>query len=220
MGRITYKIVAAVAIFLAAIPAIYRSQSEPTGNPTPRISGLNNTVLFLTTDPNGLSNVHLATSFALLEHHPSVQVHYASWPRLSSRLDRISAAVSAKTRQAKKIHFHQLPGPDVGAAAVLAGKLSTDMPHAPGSRGWSTGKAYMTAFLAPWSAEDHYDIYARIMEILKEVDPAVAVLDTMLAPAFDAVRTTNRRHVILSPNHAAQLAYKQPWMKGFWKYPA
>lgn len=222
MGRVTYSIVAVIAVLLATIPALYRSQWSQTPEipKPPRVAGLNNTVLFLTTDANGLSNVHLATISALLEQHPSIQVHYASWPKMAGRLERISAAASEKAQWERQIHFYELPGPGLVATAALLGKTSTDMPHAPGVRGWSAAEDLMTTFLALWPAQDHYNIYVKMIDIIEEVDPAVVVLDTMLAPAFDAMRKTNRRHVILSPNQAAQVSFKQPWLKGFWKYPA
>lgn len=229
MGRTTYSIVAVIAVLLAVIPAIYRSQWAPAeqleaASKPPRVSGRNNTVLFLTTDANGLSNVHLAAIFSLLEQHPAVEIHYASWPEMTGRLEGISAAAAAKTgreeEEKKQISFYELPGPGVVGAAALAGQTPTNLPHAPGRRGWSSAEHTMTTFLALWSAQDHYDIYVRMVEIIEQVDPAVVVLDTMLAPAFDAIRATNRRHIILSPNQAAHVSFKQPWLSGFWKYPA
>lgn len=187
MGRITYSIVALVVVLLAVLPALNRSQREQAETPLPpRVSGQNNTVLFLTTEQHGSSNVHLATSFALLEHHPSVKVHYASFHAYANRVARISEAATRKHPAAQQIQFHQLPEPSFLTAGILAGRRVADITHPPGYRGLSDAMRDMQIFMSPWSAEDHYTLYAAIMNILEEVDPAVVVLEAMLAPAFDA----------------------------------
>ncbi|RYC56908.1 hypothetical protein CHU98_g9300 [Xylaria longipes] len=87
-----------------AVLALIASQWTPPTAPliTDIRQGRNNTVLFLTNSEHGLANVLVATAYTLLERHPEVQVHYASFPSMARKLERISerappeAAVSTR----------------------------------------------------------------------------------------------------------------------------
>lgn len=81
-----------------------------------RNTGRNNTVLFLSDSHHGLANVLLATSHALLTNHPQVEAHYASFPKLSKSVSKISTFAQEQSPSSQPITFHALPGPSYGEA--------------------------------------------------------------------------------------------------------
>ncbi|WZH43095.1 uncharacterized protein QYS62_004097 [Fusarium acuminatum] len=93
-------LIAAVSIFL----------SRPTLDlHPPYVQGRNGTALFLVNEQHGLSNVHVATASALLENYPDIEVHFASFPRLKAKLERIKQ-LAQKTNSEARIAFHRLQG--------------------------------------------------------------------------------------------------------------
>lgn len=60
--------------------------------------------------------------------------------------------------------------------------------HPPGARGSGVLAKQLELALWPWSGEEHLAIYERIIEIIQQVDPAVAVVDFVFRPAIDATR--------------------------------
>ncbi len=214
---------AAVLAGLAAVLFSFRSSGQQQALLAP-VRGRNNTVLLLMSEQHGLGNVHLATAQALLENHPWVDVHVASFAKTGPRVDRVSSFVARKQPGGGSagITFHELPGPDYGGAIMQAGKTIVD--HAAVTPGWAGISAIvkdLQLYLAPWSAEDHYAIYQAINVIVADLDPAVLVLDSAFRPAIDAARDGNRLHVMISPNTVADVfVAEQPYGKALWKYPA
>jgi len=67
----------------------------------------------------------------------------------------------------------------------------------------------------------YMQVYDRIVKLIEELDPAMVVVDGLLSPGIDACHSLNRRHVLNSPNTATDAGrMQQPWLKGFWYYPA
>lgn len=207
-------LVAALALFLS------RQLASSAPRPPPVI-GTNNTVLFLVNSEDGLSNVFVATAHALLERHPQVHVHFASFPPIAPRLERISRYGRKTTPSARDIVLHQLPS-NLSMMHVIAsaGKTISDSIHPPGRAGIKKICRDVQLYIAPWSGEDHYTLYREIGSIVDEVDPALVVLDTFLRPAIDATRDRNRLHAIITPNTLIDnFPIEQPWGAMFWKYP-
>jgi hypothetical protein len=72
-----------------------------------------------------------------------------------------------------------------------------------------------------WSGEEHQAIYEEVIEIIRQVDPAVVVVDYAFRPAIDATLKLNRFHVIISPLALADLfGILQPYGGAFWEYPS
>ncbi|POR38599.1 UDP-Glycosyltransferase/glycogen phosphorylase [Tolypocladium paradoxum] len=184
-----------VTLLVAIIAAIISQRSAH--DPTPPITGCNNAVLFLTDSANGLSNVHVATSFVLLEHHPSVHIHYASlsWRPCASRPLRES-----RTRPRSLFSGTSL-------LSWIKCRRDADMGkrlwHGDGSwRLGSTGRCTATCLM-----------------FIKD-DPAVVSPDAMFRPAMDAARNLDRTRAIVSPNALTDVPIgEQPWGAMFWKYP-
>ncbi|KAI0000585.1 hypothetical protein F4779DRAFT_147380 [Xylariaceae sp. FL0662B] len=193
--------------------------SRPSPLPPP-IIGKNNTALFISNSEHGLSNVHVATAQALLEHYPHIQVHFASFPALGPRLQRVSSYSQKKTAAAKEIVFHPIDGLSLIQACFAAGQRISDAIQPPGRAGIKAACKNIQLFISPWSGESHLSMYEQVKQILTEVDPAVVVLDTLLRPALDATRDQNRLHAFITPNTLIDnFPADQPWAAMLWKYP-
>ena len=212
-----------IAASLAAVIAffLYRWSAQESLPPAPLVTGRNNTVLFITDVAQGLSNVHIATSYALLEHHPAVEVHYASFPRLKDDLQGVSIAATKKSPGRRPIIWHELPSADYVAAAMRSWGDIEGVVGRPGVAGINKMVRDMELTMSPWEADEHLQIYETICDLIREVDPAVVVLDALLHPAMDAARNMHRAHAVISPNAMPDLLMaQQPWAGMFWKYPA
>jgi hypothetical protein len=140
-----------------AMLALFVSQWTPPA--APRIStihqGRNNTVLILANSELGLSNVFVATAYALLERHPGVEVHFASFPAQGRRLERISELARRKNPSARNIVFHELPELSFLTIMGGSGRTLTSIIHPPGRAGVDTICRDMSFYVSPWSGEDH-----------------------------------------------------------------
>lgn len=184
-------------------------------------------VLFLVLPHHGLSNVHLATAFALLERHPQLKVEFASFPLLKKKVQRISASGQEANPEAKPIGFHSIQGLEYGELVRDSLALSTGGPFSiekivmpPGLPGIKSIVKDFALYVSPWPAHDHLETYHDIRRTIDAIDPAVVVLDTIFAPAMDATRDSNRLHAFITPNTLLDnFSAKQPWAGFFWKYP-
>lgn len=220
MGRragIVFTVLVAVAAFVyTLIPA-----SEP---PEPFVIGKNNTVLFITNQEYGLSNVHLATAARLAELQPQVDIHYASFAPMKKKLDRAMPRGSKSSPGAKSFTFHQIDGvPAVERFDTAIGRtpgVINTLSHGTGLASRETTAKTMGLALCPWSAEEAYELYQQAVAVIERVDPAVVVLDMSFTPAWDATRDTNRAHTILTPNDLSTMFSDwQPRAGMLWKYP-
>lgn len=205
------RVLAAIAI-VGALIAILLAQRPA---PEPLISGRNNTVLFLTDSHPGQSNGHVAAVSQLIESHPLLEIHYASFPSLANRLERIKAKHSKA-----KIHWYELDAASLvpQVSALMGGDSQFRAP--PGLPGLQKYVDIVTFVLAAWPKEDHLKIYRRIAEIIEEVDPAIIILDQAFRPGVDAARNLNRKRAYISPNAILDnVSVMQPRGGHFWKYP-
>ncbi|KAL7629625.1 hypothetical protein AAE478_001147 [Parahypoxylon ruwenzoriense] len=146
------------SVLIAAL-ALFLSQWTTSAAPEiPPVRGRNNTVLFLSNSEFGLSNVHLATAYALLEQHPEVHVHLASFPGMVPRLKRVSEHGRRKNPSAQDIVFHELPGYLSFLNAFMASNIKlTDLITPPGY----AAIRFMNEYTVPWSGEDHFTLYEK-----------------------------------------------------------
>lgn len=141
-----------------AILALFISQwATPSAPRTITVNqGRNNTILFLTNIEYGFSTVLVATADAILQHHPHIQVHFASFPSMGPRLKRISTA----RKPARDIIFHELPDRSyITVGLERPGITISDIVHPPGPAGISTVCRDMPFFVSPWSGEDHFTLF-------------------------------------------------------------
>ncbi|KAI0410029.1 hypothetical protein F4802DRAFT_543079 [Xylaria palmicola] len=208
-----------VAVFLA------RTLSPTQADFIPPVQGKNGTVLFFINAEYGLSNVHLATASALLERHPGIDVHIASFPRTAPKVAKVSTLARRKLEDAREIQFHELPGPEYAEALSdrmggLGRKSIRHIVHRPGIRGINQILRSVQPAMSPWEGSDHVQIYEKATELIETVNPAVVVLDLALRPAIDAAMQNNRFYAYLAPNVLADTFWAdQPYGAMFWKYP-
>lgn len=210
---------------LATLTAIFLSKSQsadPSDNLYNQVEGRNNTVLFFVNSNHGYSNVHLATAYALLEKHPTVKLHFATFEKMRSRVKRVEMAGAGVSPGAQPISFHLLPADEYITALAARGVHSTaeNMIVPPGLAGSRYLDKSLRWIFAPWTAEDHLAIYRACRELIDEIDPAVVVLDPIFRPAAEATQDANRLHTTLSPNSFEQFLAVQPWGKWLLRYPA
>lgn len=95
-----------LSVVVGILVALYQS---PATEPRQYVSGKNNTVLFIVNEHPGYCNVHIATAQSLLEKHPEISVEFASFPKISKSVARVSSFATKQSR-ASDIVFHALPG--------------------------------------------------------------------------------------------------------------
>ncbi|KAI3542384.1 hypothetical protein CABS01_15216 [Colletotrichum abscissum] len=206
------------ALIIALLAAAVSLRSTKTERQPPVI-GKNNTVLFVTNVEHGLSNVHVATVYSLLERHPEIIVHFASWPKIEPKIARISAHARIKSPSSRPAIFHQLPAPKSSDASGF--NFTPNWIRPPGIQGLKGLNDDMAMFVSRWTGEDHLMIHNHVQKLIRDIDPAVVVLDMFHRPGMDATRGDNRLHAILSPNVLADVfGGAQPWLRGFWQFPA
>lgn len=224
MGRL-HQIATAFAALVALVAMFLASASfRATEHLIAPVQGRNETVLFFINVEYGLSNVHLATAGALLEKHPNIEVHIASFPRTAPKVAKVSSLARRRSTSARVISFHELPGPEYLKAFSDRrgghGKSLRYLMHPPGINGLDEVIHHIQAAISPWEGGDHVQIYEKAAELIRIVDPAVIVLDTALRPAIDAARQNNRLYAYLSPNVLIDsFVGDQPYGSIFWKYP-
>ncbi|KAF4440964.1 2-hydroxyacylsphingosine 1-beta-galactosyltransferase [Fusarium acutatum] len=203
---------------LLVVPLAYFLSHQTSTEHAPYIQGRNKTVLFLTNSEHGLSNVHLATASAILENYPDIEVHFASFPTIEQKLERVSPFAKIKSPHTEAIVFHGLTGLTFVQAIAKEGR-SFISPH--GWRGIATLAEHIQLWISPWTFEDHLHLYKELGSIIDEVDPAVIVLDSWFRPAIDATRKRNRQHAFITPNTLVDhFLGIQPFWTRLWKYPA
>lgn len=224
MGRLRQiATVLAASVVLVAIFLAQASSSTKAEYVAP-VRGKNETVLFFANAEYGLSNVHLATASALLERHPEIDVHIASFPRVASKIAKVASLARRKVKTAKDIHFHELPGPEYAQALSdrmggLGRKSIRHMVHAPGIKGIDQVMRSVMPAMSPWDGREHVRLYEKASELIQTIDPAVVILDIAMRPAIDAARQNNRLYAYVTPNVLADTFWaEQPNGAMFWKY--
>lgn len=180
-------------------------------------------VLFITNQDFGQTNVVCAVAYELLQGN-ELDVHIASWALFEPRVIALSEQVQNENPDIpiRPIIFHTLPtGSMFDVWLKHGGRGFANIPHPPGlnSVGWFREVA--PPIIAPWDREEHIELFEACAELAKKIKPGFILLDPHVAPAHDMCRTLNWKHAILSPcTLAGGIIPEQPWLSGFWKYPA
>ncbi|KAI1330776.1 hypothetical protein F5Y16DRAFT_396268 [Xylariaceae sp. FL0255] len=172
----TSAITALVVALLFAAARPYVSESPASPRPA-LIRGKSNAVLFITHAESGQINVELATAQALMETRPKIDIHFASFPRARAKVDRVSALAVAKTKAARPITFHKIPGPErfdallrgLGCAGEVregetyksSEEINVDecIAHAPGIKGMNELAAQLQCAVVTWPGPEHFAIF-------------------------------------------------------------
>lgn len=72
----------------------------------------------------------------------------------------------------------------------------------------------------PWEPEEVVDLYNQVVNILKEVNPDLTIVDSMHVPALTAAHNLRVKWMVLAPNTIKDFAVPyQPYGAALWKYP-
>jgi hypothetical protein len=217
-----------LAIVVAVLAILFASRSpkpavRPLSTPWP---GRNSTVLFLSNSENGLANVLLATSHALLQEHSDLELHFASFPKLAPSIDKLNkfggdaAARGTSDGSVPQITFHPLTGKSLIMSLQARGVFVDSGLHPPGLAGLNDFLRLMQDCMLPWSGPDYISLYQEILRLIEDIDPLVVVVDLLFGPGLDATSAMGRNRVIISPNTLKDtFVADQPWGAFFWKYP-
>ncbi|KAH8194087.1 hypothetical protein TruAng_011750 [Truncatella angustata] len=181
-------------------------------------------VLFFTNSDSGQSNVVLAVIYDLLRQN-RVDVHIASWPALESRLKTLYQEVqdADPSRSISPITFHNLASfPGFGVFLEKnKDRRKADVPHPPGRLGAARISLLTVRALATWEPEEYLSLFDWAADLVKELGPALVVLDPFLIPIHDMSRHFKWNYAVLSPCTLAHgFMLEQPWFSAFWRYPA
>jgi hypothetical protein len=181
------------------------------------------TLAFYTPSIHGHSNVHLTILRQLLAEageagRPSLDIHVLGDETARSRIQSLPTAPRAT------ITFHAIGEEDFLLTTTTGMLFHTEIYRTPPSSIFRPGGLDAIRVLGPLLAPPpalYIPRYARILEVLKAVKPALFVIDVMYkALGQDIARHAGFRFMILSPMCSLDLAfYNQPHGKSFWKYP-
>ena len=181
---------------------------------------VNNRVLFISIAERAHSNGLLAISQSLLENHPSIDVHYASFPAVATSVAAISDSTTPSAENDKRIAFHPLSGLSYMDTLAQQGYESGNIRHGPGLICISKTLGFLSTLLAPWTPPEYMEIYHDILRVIEEVNPGLVVVDSMFRPAHDAVEQLGRKYVIFAPNNIKDFAVSsQPNLGTVLAYP-
>ena len=184
------------------------------------------TVLFFTNSELGQASLCLAVAHEFLLR-PSCNVHIASFTPLHDAISQLdSRAVNflsfSSSPSARQATFHAIPG--LSMRQTLEQNHHFDPSNAFNLHGvgfHAASQAYRTVLsraVAPWSGEKYMAIYQGCVAVLRNLDPAMVVLDPLFPQAIDACRSLKVKYVVLSPNTSKEHV-AQPRLGNLWRYP-
>lgn len=178
----------------------------------------NLTILFLTNCELGQASVSLAVAHELLIRRHIV--HIASFAPLRNAVSALNhrASASSSTPTSTAV-FHLISGPTMKEAVQRRHDLDIFNIHGVGFCGaLKTYKTALPTMAIPWDGPEYMEGYQSCVEIIKQMQPDVIVVDPLLNQAKDASASLGHKFVILSPNTFKEHV-PQAWLANFWKYP-
>ncbi|KAL5051589.1 hypothetical protein BDW71DRAFT_202752 [Aspergillus fruticulosus] len=184
------------------------------------------TILFVTNQELGQATVVLSVAHEFLIRQ-SHDVHIASFSQLEPEISKLNAQAARATllqSSSTTATFHALPGRTMFEAAMDRGSSSSSSSstwfnaHNIGFFGARQAYTKLCNVVVPWTGDEYIEVYRRCIEIIKEVQPSIVVIEPLLAQAIDACRKLGRKYAILSPNTAKDHVV-QPMLGNLWKFP-
>lgn len=187
-------------------------------------------ILLITNEDRGQANAFLATSTALLQADPHLELHFASFAKLQSAVTSTSQHARLTAPGAKQITFHQING-----LSMAEGVQNYFLERKTPKRGllpasflaplgfWNTLRAIRDTVpvLVPYDGPQLVEIVSSIVDIINKVNADLVVVDSLMTPALTACCHLGVKFVCLSPNAIKDFAARvQPYAAGLWKYPA
>ncbi|KAK2051474.1 family 1 glycosyltransferase [Colletotrichum caudatum] len=179
-------------------------------------------ILMLTNSENGQANVFLATSQALRDLDPDVDIHFASFNAIKSAVVTTSAEASPLNKKPSPIKFHEIDGMSSYNAWIKNPNINFRrlLTTRPGF--WTTPQtlSILSRALMPWTGPQLLQNLDEVCRIIKEVQPDLAIVDNLFTPGLTAARHLGIKYMVLSPNTLKDfVAPLQPWAAFLWKYP-
>lgn len=205
--------VALLSLFIVILPDLMFPRAGAKTAPLKR--GRNKAVLFISLSEPGQINMQLSAAQVLLDKHPSIGVHFASFAAAERHVRRVNSTIPFHAFPGMpRMHKVQqrLPGCSMGSLTCFS--------HPPGKGGIDSIAGQMELIIWPWAGDEHLALHDSIIGIMDQVDPSVVIVDWQFRPSVDAVRTAGRQYILMSPLAAADvLAPVQPYLAQLWKYP-
>ncbi|KAF3136148.1 hypothetical protein TWF703_005793 [Orbilia oligospora] len=185
-------------------------------------------ILFLTHPELGQANVHLATLYELLLTR-KYDLHVASFQdkNLDKSLNFIvdfahenttsSVVANGSATSKETVKRHTV----VGVSMQVIHPDPRTQAHSPRFKTFRKHfKPTFNELLNHQEADGYADSVQSVVEIIKDVRPAVAVVDSLFWQGFDAVRLTKQPYVVLWPNFLKEcVGGMMPKVKTMWKVP-
>ena len=184
---------------------------------TPPASSGQKRVLFLTASEYGESNVVLAVAYELLLRR-NYEIHIGSFSPLAARVKEINS-LAASVASSPAV-FHTVAGQAVDQ--ILNARDDFFGPYPPGVRGGiDTFKVTIPVLATAWDGPAYLVGYESCLEIIRNVEPDLLVVGSLMNQGQDACQTLQRKYVVLSPNTFREILGKQqPILSQLFKYPA
>lgn len=188
-------------------------------------------ILLLTNVERGEANVFLSTAHALIEADPNVELHFSTFAGLDANVTSVWEEARRKVPQAKPIVYHELTGVSMGTGVMQyfmrknPGQKEITLPESFMAKpGFSTTlqaiKDTIPIFI-PYEGPQLVEIVASIMEVIKNVDADLVVVNSLMTPGLTACYHMGVKFSCLSPNAIKEFAGPfQPRLANLWKYPA
>jgi hypothetical protein len=187
-------------------------------------------ILLITNEDRGQANAFLATSDALLQADPSLELHFASFAGLQAAVTSTCEHARLTAAGAKQIVFHQISGLSMkkGVENYIqarkiprTGLLPTSFLSPPGFLNTPRAIRDTIPVMVPYDGPQLVEIFSSIVDIINEVNADLVVVDSLMTPALTACCHLGVKFVCLSPNAIKDFAMRdQPNGAGLWKYPA
>jgi hypothetical protein len=181
------------------------------------------TLAFFTPSIHGHSNAHLTILRQLLKEagedgRPSLDIHVLGDEPVRPRIQSLPTAKHAS------ITFHSIGDEDLFLTSTSGVMFHKEIYRVPPSsvfrRGGLDAIRSLSYVFAP-SPALYLPRYARILDVLKEVKPALFVVDVLYQPlGADVARHGGFKYMLLSPLSSLDTSlFRQPHGKAYWKYP-
>ena len=162
----------------------------------------------------------MGACLGLTESYPETEIIFASFPKVAGDIALISEHTS------HNVKFHTIKGFSIAEAIAKSISGSYDTPlgdvfrSAPGLRGIERLTKIFRLVGFPWTVDEHWDMYEAARNIIKDVDPALVVVEPTMLPFMHALRALNWNRVLLSAHVlAVQVAQIDATATRPWRYP-
>ncbi|KAL2222296.1 hypothetical protein M432DRAFT_636920 [Thermoascus aurantiacus ATCC 26904] len=164
-------------------------------------------------------DIHVASHSPLLPRvRELVETHRHAYPRpfvVSSGEEETSTGDDKP-----KVVFHTISGLSV-QELLVRDNLDREMPHPPGVSGAILSYDRIADYNIRYTGPEYMERYHSCVDIIKRVDPVLAIVDPAVNPGLDACLQLGQKHMILSPlPYFVTINSEQPNAAALWKYPA